>query len=285
MGEVINTPSGEPRPLLTPVYRGKQIGITSFIVEEQKTESYYPVRRYRFAKLIIADVHGGQPPLAFTDLAFGSRSGRWDSWTAWDSCGFFALLGDFVLYCVTAPAVMDPSDGHYKLKTIYLVDPATVQHDAEDITSSMQLLHNFEDDEDNEVDLAREFISLNQWTMHANTGAVSFMQSTFSAGVHAPEGGEIAFDSSKVSACGGAARVTVNSRKRWLVPHPDGPSAALARVLETTPVDDWTALTPYLENATSCERDRVRSHFLGLQDSALAAEVVATLGSAGTAER
>jgi len=265
--------------LKTQVYRGRQIAVTSMVVEVQETDSYYPMRRYRFTDFSIVDTDSGQSLLSCGDLALGSRSGRWDSWTAWDACGFFALLGDFIFYYVTAPAMMDSSDGTCGLKAIYLVDAADFQLDAEEITASMQLLHDFEGDTEKEVDLGGEFISLNHWTMHANAGSAGFSEVP-SAGTHEPGGGEIPFDAAQFAACGGAALVKIKGNKRWLVPHADGAAAALARVLETDPAADWSALSPHLGNASANERDRVRDHFLALGDATLSAQVTEVLGVA-----
>ncbi|MBM65021.1 MAG: hypothetical protein CMH55_02155 [Myxococcales bacterium] len=264
--------------LKTQLYRGRQMAVKSMVVEVQETESYYPTRRYRFTDFSIEDTNSGQTLLSCGDLALGSRSVRWDSWTAWDDCGFFALLGDFILYYVTAPAMMDSSDGTCDLKAIYLVDAAEFQPDAEEITASMHLLHDFEDDGEKEVHLGGEFISLNHWTMHANAGSAGFSEVP-SAGTHAPGGGEIPFDLAQCAACGGAALVKIKGSKRWLVPHADGPAAALARVLETDPAADWSALSAHLENASATERDRVRAHFLALGDGTLSAQVTEALGA------
>ena len=62
-------------------------------------------------------------------------------------------------------------------------------------------------------------------------------------------------------ACGGAARVLVNEEYRWLVPHPDGPSAALTRLRATSSEEDWTLIQPLLDEATESERVLVFNHF------------------------
>jgi hypothetical protein len=71
----------------------------------------------------------------------------------------------------------------------------------------------------------------------------------------------------------------IDGVQRWLIPHPDGPEAALVRVRSTTPTDDWLALQVSMQGPTKAERNQVRAHFLGLDDPELSAKVLEVCGA------
>jgi hypothetical protein len=85
-------------------------------------------------------------------------------------------------------------------------------------------------------------------------------------------------DASATAQLAGAARVHVGGPDapgpgwRWLLPHAEGPRAALEVLRRTHDVDDWAWLAPHVEVATGTQRVLLIRHFA---DTSIAADVLA----------
>jgi len=81
---------------------------------------------------------------------------------------------------------------------------------------------------------------------------------------------ELTIAAAEAHEVGGAARVYVQGEGegrsvwRWLIPHAEGPRAALAILGRTTHADDWRWLQGQVEGATPAQRGLLATHFAGV---------------------
>jgi hypothetical protein len=266
-------------------YRGRQFTATglAYRQEEAGEGQYYPTRHFGLANLQLVDRDAQHVLMTISSHTIGTLSDRWGSWTAWDACGFFALLGDFVLYCETEQEGMYNSGDDVHLARVYLVQPEHVDGTRADLRAGMSLLNDFSQMKRDARRWKPRVASVSVSQVDMGRGLRDLWLEDLQAGPVRYGVAELDYDADLIEACGGAALVCIDGVSRWLVPHADGPLAALARARSTEPRDDWALLAPLVVEASAAERARVAAHFEALGDMALWVEVqTACAGLAST---
>ena len=254
--------------LQTIEYRGRQIVAENIYWERGKgRDSRYVLRNL---KLVASDID-----ISVQNFVLGDRGDRWDSWSAWDSNAYVFLLGDFAFLFIGRHVGMDPND-HHPCEKMSLLTESGAHESNQSLIDSAQLLQDYTTLEHLERDKRRELSKVffaSSCSLHVDPPSsyryrieVDLDTSINRTDAVLEESVVYESDPSLYTACSGAARVLVNEEYRWLVPHPDGPSAALARLRATSSAEDWTLIQPLLDEATESERTLVFNHFVSLLD-------------------
>jgi hypothetical protein len=282
--------------LSTSTYRGRRI-VADNLFREYNLEStdYYKNSSYYLRNLRVVPADGDTASISVTHSRLGQRVNVCDSWTAWSTGTFLALLGDFVLVVQWSGGMMDPTDATYTGEALHLVTADGAHADNDGLLASVETLHTFTDDDDKalrEIDVAKTLCGMHQELVHGVFRAAMINDQAIGTTAEAdvpPCAEELVAEAGSAegrwgmgvegaphyNACGGAALVVVDGAWRWLVPHDDGASAALQRVRATSAADDWGLLEPLLASADAREQALVSAHF-----SALGGDVAAAASSA-----
>lgn len=261
--------------ITTRAYRGRHLAAEGLTFDTVDVGNTYPTDQFGLKDLRLME--GDRTRFHAPEAPLGSQSDRWGSWIAWDECGFFALLGDFVLYCETEGEGMGMSDEGVSLKAMYLVQPEQLDGARVDPHAGMLLLQEYADlnAKDKAFYPRKAVVALSH--MHAYEELrpywIAARKPAQASENGPPASCEVGYDEGSLQACGGAARLRIDGVYRWIVPHPEGPAVALARVRASAPDADWACIEPLLESASAAERALVSEHFLSLGDEHFRARV------------
>ena len=253
----------------TLLYRNRKLKIdfTHLQVIPQGIGAYgdrqYSTTVFHLQNLCITE--NDQPLITIPSVQVGKRSDRFESWTAWDKQLSIGLCGDFIFLITTHGEIMDSSADTYKMGIVAVVDPRSFDSQTP-IEEQAIIIQEYEYKVDESQKEFRLFHMLSG-LVSINTGFIYEYNlrkycSQSKEGIEELPPYTYEHDFNQLPSCGGAARVSYQNQFRWLLPHEEGPAAAVERLKNTTHVDDWSLIQPHLVEATEAEKHRVWSHFM-----------------------
>ena len=72
--------------LKTQVYRGRYVQFSTLEMSERDVGEWYPEKTFTYKDFCVGHDTGDGTVLSFPELVLGSRTSRYDSWTAWNEC-------------------------------------------------------------------------------------------------------------------------------------------------------------------------------------------------------